>query len=383
MYYYKEGGDIPVPTITPYGSYEDAKNRKHRTQVIAAAGAGAALFVAMALTIVYLCLMHAKRSARRTSAATASSSQHCEETSMRKQRSFTFKELEQATASFNQKNIVGQGGFGTVYKGLLQNGSLVAIKRRFHQPSQHFLQQAMNIGNIQHKHIVKLRGYCQETHQQMLVYDYFPNSNVGFHLYDAEGLPLGKLGIQQRLSIALDAAKGLQFLHALAPPVLHMNFKTSNVLVDESFIAKVADFGLSKFIERRSTTTNWFLDPQLKRGDVFSEKSDVYGFGVFLLELITGYRVTNRNPAWNGLNLIEQARSVSDPSVLCLHDERIKASPVAAKQAWSVMKLAMQCVDAGARRPTMSMVVQELKQIVQCPVISNVALGSHLFKRNA
>lgn len=81
--------------------------------------------------------------------------------------------------------------------------------------------------------------------------------------------------------------------------------------------------------------------------------------------------------------MLFKARSVSDPSVLCLHDERIKASPVAAKQAWSVMKLAMQCVDAGARRPTMSMVVQELKQIVQCPVISNVALGSHLFKRNA
>ncbi|KAJ0970494.1 hypothetical protein J5N97_023371 [Dioscorea zingiberensis] len=404
--YSKDGGDIPVPTFIPsYAVAEGARQsqRKQRTQVIAAAGTGAALLVAIVLAIVYFCLMHVKRcssssSTRRTSVATGSY-QPSEETSM-KLRSFAIKELEQATSSFNQKNIVGQGGFGRVYKGLLPDGSLVAIKRRFHQPSQYFVQEAMNIGSIRHKHIVSLRGYCQEAHQQMLVYDYLPNTNVGFHLYDAEGsLPLGKLGMQQRLSIALDAAKGLQFLHALEPPLLHMNFKTNNVLVDESFVAKVADFGLSKFMESGScaapsSSTDWFLDPELNMGGVYSKKSDVYGFGVFLLELITGRRATSRNPAWHGLNLIEEVRRVSDPSTFCFYDEKLKSSPVTAKQALSVMKLAMQCVDTGARRPTMTAVVHKLEQMVQsgdmghqpsqpesnCPEISNVALGSELFK---
>ncbi|OMO96963.1 hypothetical protein COLO4_14956 [Corchorus olitorius] len=145
---------------------------------------------------------------------------------------FTMEELEQATKQFNESNLIGHGSFGSVYKGLLRD-------------------TVTYLSEIRHRNLVDLLGYCQESESQMLVYEYLPNGSMCNHLYDSTRIDQSstKLEFKQRLSIALGAAKGLCHLHGLKPPLLHKNFKTANVLVDENFIAKVSDAGVSKLLE--------------------------------------------------------------------------------------------------------------------------------------
>ncbi|XP_021830505.1 probable leucine-rich repeat receptor-like protein kinase At5g49770 isoform X3 [Prunus avium] len=318
-------GDNGAPTLTPV---QEARGNNLRKQKVAAliGGVAAALLVVIIVVIVYICLMRVKRFIRRTSETESSVPSPPVEWERRNMspyavalsvyntqnlRQLTILELEQATCNFNEINIIGQCRFGLVYKGLLQDGSIVAIKRRLHAPTQYFFHEVKRIAHVNHVHILRLIGYCQDASQQLLVYEYFPNGNVGNHLYDAEGLPIGKLGIRQRLSIALGAAKGLAHLHNLVPPLLHMYFRTSNVLLDENFTAKVSDYGLTKLLVKghhagSSSTIDYFLDPELDLSKKFSEKSDVYSFGVFLLELISGREANGRIQLSSGDNLILQ-----------------------------------------------------------------------------
>ncbi|URE29140.1 STYKc [Musa troglodytarum] len=156
-------------------------------------------------------------------------------------RQFTLEELEEATKNFSESNIVGTGSFGLVYKGLLLDGTIVAIKRRVSVPRQAFTEQVRILSEIRHRNLVTLIGYCQEGGLQMLIFEYLPNGSISGHLYDSEQHSLTRLEFKQRLAVAIGAAKGLAHLHGLSPPVVHKDFKTSNVLVDENFIAKVAD----------------------------------------------------------------------------------------------------------------------------------------------
>ncbi|XP_077229113.1 putative serine/threonine-protein kinase PBL28 [Tasmannia lanceolata] len=400
-------GDLGGPTFTPLQATDAGKPRKKRMMAIIVGGVSATVIVATVVVVVYFCLMRAKRLARRASETGSSdpSSQvewargrgplHAEALSpfeTQSLRQLTVAELVHATSNFSQCNVIGEGGFGLVYKGLLHDGSIVAIKRHLCNPSHLFVQEVENIGRVRHKHIVKLIGYCQESHQQLLIYDYLPNGNVGSHLYDADGLPIGKLDIRQRLSIALGAAKGLDYLHGLMPPLLHMHFKTSNVLVDENYTAKVADFGLSKLLigvyraGTSSGTDYYFLDPELSMSNGFPERSDVYSFGVFLLELVSGREAVNRNRSETKHNLVEQAKSTNDLDGFL--DKTIANVGVAMQR---LMELALQCIETGPRRPTMKQVVRELEVIQEAEIgsqhntgtsedIGVVTLGSELFK---
>ncbi|KAI3957420.1 hypothetical protein MKW98_003141 [Papaver atlanticum] len=397
------GGDLGIPTLTPSKTAYYEKSRKPKIVVVVGACLGATLLVVITLVLVYLCLMRIKRIARRTPESESSApsltvdwtresgSPHAGnvpppyEANVMK---LTIAELEHSTSSFSESHVIGEGGFGLVYKGLLQDGSIVAIKRRIHDPTQTFVHEVENLGRIHHKHLVRLIGYSQENHQQLLVYEFLPNCNVGNHIYDSEGLPIGKLDIRQRLSIAVGAAKGLEYLHSLVPPFLHMHFRTRNVLVDDHFAVKVSDFGLSKLVvdsnrAGSSSAIDYFLDPELRLSNEFFAKSDVYSFGVFLLELTSGREALDRNQSEPSQNLVRQAKGLR--SIDDFIDVKLRGkSATAAVQR--IIILALMCVDTGSRRPTMKMVLRELELIQESESgdvgegLSVVTLGSELFK---
>ncbi|XP_042510825.1 probable serine/threonine-protein kinase PBL21 [Macadamia integrifolia] len=407
------GGDNGVPTLTPSQTDFVERPGKQRLATIVGGSAVGALLLVIIAVLVFIYLLRAKRFVRRTSeteSSAASTHVDCPRENGSRQagtvssyetqnlRQLTIAELEHATSHFSQINVVGEGGFGIVYKGLLQDGSIVAIKRRVHEPSLSFIYEVENIGHIHHKHTVRLIGYCQESHQQLLVYEYLPNGNVGNHLYDSEGFPIGKLDIGKRLSIALGTARGLEYLHSLEPPLLHMHFQTSNVLVDENFAAKVSDFGISKLVEEgnwagSSSSIDCFLDPELRLKTEFSEKSDVYSFGVFLLELLSGHEASSIDQSGALRNLVAQAccPNVKAKDIHVL--ESLVDKALLGKAEFPVklmMELVVICVGSGERRPTMKWLVAVLELIQERRMdhvhtglgkeIDSVTLGSELFK---
>ncbi|KAH7298730.1 hypothetical protein KP509_25G056700 [Ceratopteris richardii] len=290
---------------------------RHKTGVptgaIVGSVAGAVLLVFVTLVLVCMLLLRAKKYTSRKS--DTGSSDHSIQVVWAKRpespliiahessfpdvlttRQFTLAELDLATKQWNETNLIGTGRFGLVYKGILEDGTIVAVKKREAIPSQEFSAEVGYLGHVRHRHLVILIGFCQENSQQMIVHDYIANGSVSSHLYDDDGLPLGELDFRKRLSIALGAARGLEHLHSLVPPLVHMGFKTNNVLVDENFVAKVTDFGISRLLttdeqENVPSTRVYVTDVQgqeLQEIQAINEKSDVFGFGVFLLELVSG-----------------------------------------------------------------------------------------------
>ncbi|XP_010541330.1 PREDICTED: serine/threonine-protein kinase-like protein CCR4 isoform X2 [Tarenaya hassleriana] len=273
-----EGND--VPTLTPIQETDAEKPRKQRfAAVIGGIGAAFLVFLIVGFIYIYLMCVGRRRFLRQTTSETVSSPlpspREMQEKikisscgSTQNLRKITLPELDQATNYFNQNNMMGEGLFGSVYKGLLQDGSIVAVKRRIHNQNQSFVRELNRLAQVQHKNLVKICGYYEDTHQQILISDYIHNGDVGRYLYDSDGIPNGRLNIQQRLLIALDAAKGLEHLHGLDPPLVHMHFRTRNVLLDENFTAKVSDYGISRLVCEdshqagpSSTSTDSFIDP--------------------------------------------------------------------------------------------------------------------------
>ncbi|MFQ6632650.1 hypothetical protein Gotur_009519 [Gossypium turneri] len=277
----------------------------------------------------------------------------------------------------------------------------------------------MYLSEIQHRNLVTLLGYCQEGGSQMLVYEYLPNGSMCNHLYgngslnkidslhDTMALPFRvfvsadtgreaptRLEFKERLSIALGAARGLCHLHGLKPPLIHKNFKTGNVLVDEDFIAKVADAGVSMLLEKieeaspsYTSSVNVFRDPEVEVLGSFTETSDVYSFGAFLLELITGQdEAMHINYMGSNESLIQwvQSRLSCNDFV----DHRLVGSFTMAGIK-DMIKLALKCMSfPGERRPDMNTVSIELERIrenememttVKGEGTAKIALGSELF----
>ncbi|XP_073142369.1 probable LRR receptor-like serine/threonine-protein kinase RKF3 [Henckelia pumila] len=214
---------------------------------------------------------------------------------------FTFDEIKAATNNFSRVNIVGKGGYGNVYKGLLPDGTEVALKR-FKNCSAagdaNFTHEVEVIASVRHVNLVALRGYCTATtsmegHQRIIVCDLMKNGSVHDHLFSSSG---NKLSWPIRQKIALGTARGLAYLHYGAQPaIIHRDIKASNILLDEKFEPKVADFGLAKFtpegmthLSTRVAGTMGYVAPEYALYGQLTERSDVYSFGVVLLELISG-----------------------------------------------------------------------------------------------
>ncbi|KAL4353087.1 hypothetical protein GQ457_06G034120 [Hibiscus cannabinus] len=365
--------------------------------------AGAVALVVIVGLLIWFCLFH-KRAVSRTS-ETGSSDPSVEgrhigiQLSVWEARHFELRELSLATKNFSDRNLIGEGKFGEVYKGLLQDGVLVAIKKRAGAPSQEFIDEARYLSSIQHRNLVTLLGYCQENSQQFLVYEYVPNGSVSIHLYGVGQVSSQKIEFKHRLSIALGAAKGLAHLHSLSPRLVHKDFKTANVLVDENFIAKVADAGLRNFLGRidiagpssQVTADEIFLAPEVREFRRFSEKSDAYSFGVFLLELVSGREASELSSSNSTENLVEWVQNSQDYSnISSIIDPRMKlGSSFTAEGMEEFIKLTVRCLEPSSeRRPAMSHVVTELNRILDKEMSlttvmgegsPTVTLGSQLF----
>ncbi|XP_015893871.1 nodulation receptor kinase isoform X2 [Ziziphus jujuba] len=370
---------------------------------IVGGAAGAVALVGIIVLLIWFCLVKT-RSVSRTS-ETGSSDPSLQvgrhagvELSIRETRRFQIEELSLATKNFSDRSLIGVGKFGEVYKGLLHDGMIVAIKKRPGAPSQEFVNEVHYLSAIRHRNLVTLLGYCQENNLQFLIYEHIPNGSVSSHLYGAGLDSREKLEFKSRLTVALGAAKGLAHLHSLSPRLVHKDFKTANVLVDENFIAKVADAGIRNFLGRvntagpssQVTADEIFLSPEVREFGRFSEKSDIYSFGVFLLELVSGREATELASSDSSQNLVEWVQNIRDNSNMSTIIDQRLGNSFTAEGMEELIQLIVRCVEPSSEsRPAMSDVVTELDRILEKEVSlttimgeepPNVMLGSQLFR---
>ncbi|XAR53340.1 Non-specific serine/threonine protein kinase [Bertholletia excelsa] len=287
---------------------------------------------------------------------------------------FRYEELAMATDNFSNANLLGQGGFGYVHRGVLPNGKEVAVKQLkagSGQGEREFQAEVEIISRVHHKHLVSLVGYCITGSQRMLVYEFVPNNTLEFHLH-GKGRPT--MDWPTRLKIALGAAKGLAYLHEdCHPKIIHRDIKSANILLDFNFEAKVADFGLAKFssdakthVSTRVMGTFGYLAPEYASSGKLTEKSDVFSFGVMLLELITGRRPIDSSQSFNDDSLVDWARpllsrALEDGNFDTLVDSRLQLDYNHNEMA-RMVACAASCVRHSARRrPKMSQVVRALE----------------------
>ncbi|KAK7250658.1 hypothetical protein RIF29_33224 [Crotalaria pallida] len=290
-------------------------------------------------------------------------------------RWFSYDELKKYTSNFSQRNEIGFGGYGKVYKGLLPDGKMVAIKRAQQGSTQgglEFKNEIELLSRVHHKNLVGLVGFCFEQGEQMLVYEFMPNGTLRESLSGRSDI---HLDWKRRLRIAVGSARGLAYLHELAnPPIIHRDVKSTNILLDENLTAKVADFGLSKLVsdsEKGHVSTQvkgtlGYLDPEYYMTQQLTEKSDVYSFGVVMLELIT-----SKQPIEKGKYIVREVRNLMNKYDEEHYGLRELMDPVVRNTPNLIgfgkfLELTMQCVeDSATERPTMSEVVKALETILQ------------------
>ncbi|MED6217701.1 Serine/threonine-protein kinase pbl34 [Stylosanthes scabra] len=312
-------------------------------------------------------------------------------------RKFTFNELKLATRNFKPESLLGEGGFGCVFKGWIEEngtapvrpgtGLTVAVKTLNHdglQGHKEWLAELNILGDLVHPNLVKLIGFCIEDDQRLLVYEFMPRGSLENHLF-RRSMPLPW---SIRMKIALGAAKGLAFLHEEAQrPVIYRDFKTSNILLDAEYNAKLSDFGLAKdgpegektHISTRVMGTYGYAAPEYVMTGHLTTKSDVYSFGVVLLEMLTGRRSIDKNRPNGEHNLVEWARPfILDRRMFYrIIDHRLEGH-FSIKGAQKAAQLAAQCLARDPKsRPMMSEVVQVLKPVQN---LKDMAIASRHFQ---
>ncbi|XP_076902724.1 proline-rich receptor-like protein kinase PERK15 [Bidens hawaiensis] len=286
---------------------------------------------------------------------------------------FTYEDLAKAADGFSEANLLGQGGFGYVHKGILPNGEIVAIKQLkvgSGQGEREFQAEVAIIGRVNHKHLVSLIGYCTSGLQRMLVYEFVPNNTLEFHLH-GNGNDL--LNWDRRVKIALGSAKGLAYLHEdCHPKIIHRDIKSTNILLDNDFEPKVADFGLARFtpetdthVSTRVMGTFGYLAPEYALTGKLTEKSDVFSFGVMLLELITGRRPIDKTQFLDD-NIVDWARplltqALEDGDFSTLVDARLQNNYDVTVMSRMITCAAFCVRHHARRRPPMSQIARALE----------------------
>ncbi|KAI4339615.1 hypothetical protein MLD38_024533 [Melastoma candidum] len=297
--------------------------------------------------------------------------QYDEETSLGNLRRFWFRELKVATGNFKSKNILGKGGFGNVYKGVLHDGTLVAIKRLKDANAAggetQFRTEIEMISLAVHRNLLRLHGYCITPSEKLLVYPYMSNGSVASRLKRKPTLEWAT-----RKRIALGAARGLLHLHEQCDPkIIHRDVKAANILLDDDCEAVVGDFGLVKLLDHQDshvTTavrgTVGHIAPEYLSTGQSSEKSDVFGFGILLLELITGLRALEfRKPAKQKVAMLDQVKKIHQEKKLeVLLDNDLKEGNYDRVELEELVQVALLCTQyLPAQRPRMSEVVRMLE----------------------
>uniref|UniRef100_A0A2K1YWG5 non-specific serine/threonine protein kinase n=1 Tax=Populus trichocarpa TaxID=3694 RepID=A0A2K1YWG5_POPTR len=302
---------------------------------------------------------------------------------------FSLAELAAVTNNFSLENKIGAGSFGVVYKGKLRDGREVAIKRgetgqkmkKFQEKESAFDSELAFLSRLHHKHLVRLVGYCEDGDERLLVYDYMKNGALYDHLHDKNNIEKISSVInswKMRIKIALDAARGIEYLHNYAvPSIIHRDIKSSNILLDANWTARVSDFGLSLMgpgseenyncRPTKAAGTVGYIDPEYYGLNVLTAKSDVYGLGVVLLELLTGKRAIFKGDDNGGTPtsivdfavpkiMVNELGKILDPRV----------GPPELNEAEAVELVgytAMHCVNLeGKDRPTMTDIVANLER---------------------
>ncbi|XP_039161085.1 LOW QUALITY PROTEIN: wall-associated receptor kinase-like 22 [Eucalyptus grandis] len=295
------------------------------------------------------------------------------EGNVEKSKLFNSKDLEKATDNFNDDRILGQGGQGTVYKGMLTDGKIVAIKKSKvidEGKVEQFINEVLILSQINHRNVVKLLGCCLETEVPLLVYEFIPNGTLYQYLHD----PNQEFHVSwdTRLRIATEIAGALFYLHSAASiPIYHRDIKSTNILLDEKYRAKVADFGTSKSVSLDQTHvttlvqgTFGYLDPEYFQSGQFTDKSDVYSFGVVLVELLTGQKPISSLREQEGRSLAMYfIISMEENCLFDIVDAQVLKEGKKEEIA-SVANLAKMCLNLnGRKRPAMKEVAMELEGI--------------------
>ncbi|XP_051137184.1 probable serine/threonine-protein kinase PBL15 [Andrographis paniculata] len=293
---------------------------------------------------------------------------------------FELSELRGITQNFSSNFLLGEGGFGRVHKGYVDDklrpglkAQPVAVKLldiEGLQGHREWLAEVIFLGQLRHQNLVKLIGYCCEDEERVLVYEFMARGSLENHLFKrmSISLPWGT-----RLKISIGAAKGLAFLHGAEKPVIYRDFKTSNILLDSDFNAKLSDFGLAKMGPEGSNThvttrvmgTYGYAAPEYISTGHLTTKSDVYSFGVVLLELLTGRRAVDKTRPKTEQNLVDWARPYlgSSRRLRCIMDPRL-AGQYSVKGAKEMGLLAQQCVSLNPKdRPKMPIIIETLESL--------------------
>ncbi|KEH18235.1 LRR receptor-like kinase plant [Medicago truncatula] len=293
-----------------------------------------------------------------------------------KHQRFSYTEILNITDNF--KTIIGEGGFGKVYLGTLQDQTQVAIKMLSPSSMQgykEFQSEAQLLTIVHHRNLVSLIGYCDEGEIKALIYEYMANGNLQQHLSVENS---NVLNWTERLNIAVDTAYGLDYLHnGCKPPIMHRDLKPSNILLDENLHAKIADFGLSRafgnddasHISTRPAGTFGYADPEFQRSGNTNKKNDIFSFGIILFELITGKKALERSYEENIHILQWVVPIIKAGNIQNIMDSRLQGE-FSINSAWKVVEIAMSCVSQNAvERPDINQILVELNECLSLEMV--------------